>query len=403
MNNNNPIKTSKIRGAIGFAFILFGIVCLIDIGYISQSIVMALAFFFGLVSYWFIYPLLIGLGIYLLINRKKPFKLTLNATSVGIGLLIFALLILFTIVPYGSGDNSIHITNFNNLFIDSYLNAIPKFPATNYQRLDPLYASLGGGWFGHLFAGLLSLITYAGAIIIASLILVIAVILITHTYIADFFAYINKRRKAKATNVIDGQAVQNISNEAINEAPVKEIKHPTFNNVPLPDEDVGGPSVLEKANLYSNNDAPEVTDINEQVQPMGSLKSANLLGDDANAINDIPNLDKKEEKILPPYQLPSLDLLKDYDAGDIIAKNEESCKQNEEIINATFAALRIGAKVVGHTIGPRVTRYDVKIEASASIQAIPRYVSDISQRLGGVQARFEPIVAGKVTSGLEVP
>ncbi|MCQ2794684.1 MAG: DUF87 domain-containing protein [Bacilli bacterium] len=401
MENSNAIKSSKVKVAIGLAFILFGILALIDIGYIIQSIVMGLAAIFGIVAYWIIFPLLILTGLFLIINRNKPIKVKHNSIIIGLALLIFSLLILFTAVPNG---DKLQIGTFNPLFGENFMNAIPISRFTNYHRLDPLYTPLGGGWFGHLFAGLLSVITYAGTVASASIFLVIAIVILTHKYIKKFFVFIkNKRAVKKGEPVVEAEVHEpDIIEQAINQAP-RARKEEIFSNDVLPDEELKDPSVLEKANLYSNDDAPEMSDINEPTSMGGTLHSANLLDDDIGLANDIIEEPKKEEKILKPYQLPSFDLLKDYEVGDIIAKNEESCANNEIIINATFQALRIGAKVVGHTIGPRITRYDVQVDANASIQAIPRYVSDISQRLGGVQARFEPIVAGKVTSGLEVP
>ncbi|MCQ2787301.1 MAG: DUF87 domain-containing protein, partial [Bacilli bacterium] len=401
MENSNAIKSSKIKVAIGLAFILFGTLALIDIGYIIQSVVMGIAFIFGIVAYWIIFPLMILTGLYLIINRAKPLKIKHNPIVIGLALLVFSLLILFTAVPYG---DSLHISNFNQMFIDSYLKGIPISPFTNYHRLDPLYTPMGGGWFGHLFAGLLSVITYAGTIVSASLFLTIAVVILTHKQIKRFFVFIkNKKLAKKGEPVIEAEVHEpDIIEQAINQAP-RSRKEEVFSNNTLPDDEIKDPSVLEKANLYSNDDAPEMTEINEPTSMGGPLHSANLLDDDVDIADEVIDEPKKEEKILKPYQLPSFDLLKEYEVGDIIAKNEESCANNETIINATFQALRIGAKVVGHTIGPRITRYDVQVDANASIQAIPRYVSDISQRLGGVQARFEPIVAGKVTSGLEVP
>ena len=400
MENSNAVKTSKIKVAVGLAFILFGILALIDIGYIIQSIVMGLVFLFGLVTYWFIFPIMILTGLYLIINRNKTLKIKYNPIIIGLSLLIFSLLILFTAVPYGDG---LHVNNFNQLFINNYIKAIPVSRFTNYHRFNPLYAPLGGGWFGHLFAGLLSVITYAGTVVAGSLFLVIAVTIGGFDYIKKFVKFIkNKRLAKKSEKPIEEEANEpDIIEKAIESAPI-ERREETFSNDIIPDEEIKDPSILEKANLYSNNDAPEMTEVNEPTTMGGPLHAANVFDDDSSIMSDMPEV-KKEEKILPPYQLPSFDLLKEYEVGDIIAKNEESCANNETIINATFQALRIGAKVIGHTIGPRITRYDVQVDANASIQAIPRYVSDISQRLGGVQARFEPIVAGKVTSGLEVP
>lgn len=103
------------------------------------------------------------------------------------------------------------------------------------------------------------------------------------------------------------------------------------------------------------------------------------------------------------YIYPSIDLLDLHEGVDDASKNEASCEERTNIINGVFQSLRVGAQVVGHTVGPSVTRYDVQMNVGVSITIVPRYLDDISINLGGIPVRFEAIVAGKSTSGLEIP
>ena len=105
---------------------------------------------------------------------------------------------------------------------------------------------------------------------------------------------------------------------------------------------------------------------------------------------------------LPYYKAPSLNLLKVYPPDTASAQNEADCVQRTALINKTFQDLEVGARVISHTIGPSVTRYDVETDPSVSVTTIGRYIKDISVRLGGVATRFEEMVVGKVTSGLEI-
>jgi S-DNA-T family DNA segregation ATPase FtsK/SpoIIIE len=105
---------------------------------------------------------------------------------------------------------------------------------------------------------------------------------------------------------------------------------------------------------------------------------------------------------LPAYRFPPLTLLKVYPPDESAAQNEADTAERTEIINTTFANLHVGARVVSHTIGPSVTRYDVQTDPSVSVTTIGKYVQDISVRLGGVSTRFEEMVRGKSTSGLEI-
>ena len=102
------------------------------------------------------------------------------------------------------------------------------------------------------------------------------------------------------------------------------------------------------------------------------------------------------------YEYPPVDLLEDRDSSGTVDENIAVCDSRKEKINQIFSDLSIGASIVGYTIGPSVTRYDLQTEKSVSISGISKYIDDISVRLGGVGCRFVPIVQGKSTSGIEI-
>ena len=105
---------------------------------------------------------------------------------------------------------------------------------------------------------------------------------------------------------------------------------------------------------------------------------------------------------LPDYTFPGLDLLKTYSNDQNAEQIQADCQNTVNIINQTFANLGVGAQAVGFTVGPSVTRYDIQPDTGVSVSSIGRYMKDISMRLNGVSVRFEEVVRGKVTSGLEI-
>ena len=107
--------------------------------------------------------------------------------------------------------------------------------------------------------------------------------------------------------------------------------------------------------------------------------------------------------LIKDYIYPPLDLLDLHEEADDATKNEESCQQRTDIINSTFNDFNVGAQVVSHTVGPTVTRFDIKMNPGVSVNNVERLIQDISVILGGVPLRFEKIVAGKSTSGIEIP
>lgn len=106
----------------------------------------------------------------------------------------------------------------------------------------------------------------------------------------------------------------------------------------------------------------------------------------------------------PSYEFPPLDLLKEYPV-DPAAENQNKllCQQRMELINQTLDNFHAGAHAISYTIGPSVTRYDIQVDAGVTVSSINKYVTDISARLGGLNARYEEIILGKTTSGLEIP
>ena len=82
---------------------------------------------------------------------------------------------------------------------------------------------------------------------------------------------------------------------------------------------------------------------------------------------DYAHKPQPKANLVKNYIYPSLELLDLHEEADDATKNEGSCAERTEIINKTFESLRVGAQVVGHTVGPSVTRYDIQTNFDVSI------------------------------------
>lgn len=102
------------------------------------------------------------------------------------------------------------------------------------------------------------------------------------------------------------------------------------------------------------------------------------------------------------YVGPPLDLLSDKESEEEENINKERAEANTSIINQIFNDFEVGARVISYTIGPSITRYDIQTDANVSVTEVGKLLADVAVRLGGVQTRFEQVVTGKTTSGLEV-
>ncbi|MCQ2799434.1 MAG: DUF87 domain-containing protein [Bacilli bacterium] len=188
------------------------------------------------------------------------------------------------------------------------------------------------------------------------------------------------------------------------------------------EEQVESMPVVEEIEPLEESIESEIDDLLEEdmetFEPAPAPKVEPVVTPSSPAPQAAPNQAKSEEEILeetmrklhqeklsplPPYVMPSTELLNVYENDQDMDQIEAECNEVSRRINMTFQDLGVGAKVVDHTIGPSVTRYDVQPDPSVSVASIGKFMKDVSMRLGGVAVRFEEIVRGKSTAGIEIP
>ena len=101
------------------------------------------------------------------------------------------------------------------------------------------------------------------------------------------------------------------------------------------------------------------------------------------------------------WTLPSLDLLAAGDHGK--AGGPSEIQRNATIIEETLSHFGIAAKVVEATVGPVVTRYELKPAAGVKLSRIEALNDDLSLALAARTLRIEAPIPGKSVVGIEVP
>jgi S-DNA-T family DNA segregation ATPase FtsK/SpoIIIE len=101
-----------------------------------------------------------------------------------------------------------------------------------------------------------------------------------------------------------------------------------------------------------------------------------------------------------PWQLPSLDLLEE---GSASRSGKDEVMRNTRVIEETLAHFNITAKVVEVSVGPVVTRYELKPAAGVKLSRIEALDSDLALALAARTLRIEAPVPGKSVVGIEVP
>ena len=101
------------------------------------------------------------------------------------------------------------------------------------------------------------------------------------------------------------------------------------------------------------------------------------------------------------YKLPPISLL------DIPPRNEGSddqwLEEQRELLESTLQNFNVQAKVVGATMGPTVTRFEVQPSPGVKVNKITNLSDDIKLSLAARDIRMEAPIPGKNAIGIEVP
>lgn len=120
----------------------------------------------------------------------------------------------------------------------------------------------------------------------------------------------------------------------------------------------------------------------------------------AKLVQDFGEFDPTLE--LSNYQLPSIELLKEYASGGITI-NQAELEENKNRIVETLKNYKIDIAQIKATVGPTVTLYEIVPEAGIRISKIKSLEDDIALSLSALGIRIIAPIPGKGTIGIEVP
>lgn len=155
------------------------------------------------------------------------------------------------------------------------------------------------------------------------------------------------------------------------------------------------------ANTPINNTPREPEPVARPIQQETRVQRAEPVIQEENNYSNKVEI-KKKKQYSGPYVYPSADLLEVRDSSKFLGSNTLENERRKAIMNQVFADFGIGAQITSYTIGPSVTRFDLQMDKNVSVNAVNKYIDDLSIRLGGLDCRFVPIVQGKSTSGIEI-
>ena len=446
------IERSTIISMAGIGLSLLSLVIIFSQNTVFSFLTTIIVRPFGFIGFWILLPFLFILGLYMLLKQKLV-KFKIGLSLWGVLIVIFALLILTscwaeqTLVPGGE-------LNFGSMS-PTYVEALVELGDNPYNT------AYGGGLVGYFLAAILySAITKIGAQIVCWLLIVVGVCLILHNQIKTIYLkikgrkgstkgdrnnlalaqeedfYANSMEEMKEEEVTTSVPQPQTSATPVAPAPsenLNDLAMRNFNNThslkkvqfsfgeDIEDEyaevpqfsssdSFGSPSFTESDTSFEEpslevDETPEeyVPETNEVPSYQEEIPEDTPVEEEAPV--EVDKLHKPQPKANPikNYVYPPLDLLDYHEGGDDAEKNALATQSTIDKINLIYQQLGVGAQVVGYTVGPSVTLYDVQPNSNVSVNYVQRFTDDISMRLDGVSMRFEKIVAGKSTCGLEVP
>lgn len=110
----------------------------------------------------------------------------------------------------------------------------------------------------------------------------------------------------------------------------------------------------------------------------------------------------EEPEPLKPYEFPSIGLLQEPVKFETSAIDDWVLEQ-AEALNETLEAFNVEAQVVGWTIGPAITQFELQLGRGVKVNKITNLADDLKLSLAAKDIRIEAPIPGKSTVGVEVP
>ena len=439
-----PINPKLENLVKAFTLILIAVISALTVGKVIRTFTFVSIYLFG-IAYYLIVLLIFVLGAFRLFTGKK-LKISRPTLVIGLILLflsIFAFACIAT-VPYEKGFDSLltqYNTDLGSYYKSTFLNLFDK---ATYWKHGILGIVIGANLKNKLVVIVIGVVLALLALTLIAMPLIVRLIRkekkpqpveekkeepeikpiepenneqfdIKPGFESDHTPFINENSGFDRPNIsLDESFDRNYSHKDYNEfAPLtfpgtkKEVA-PTPTPViiqPSIDDVEAEPVVEEEAEVNLIETRPAEEKPASQVQINEELVTMQPVFADTESTKPtpvpVPEPPKKRPKI--KWVPPSSDMLMVYETDEAKELNETVALQRVEAINQILANFKIGAKCGGFTVGPSITRYNIEYEPNVSVKQIERVVDDIAVRLGGVSARFTPIVFGSPYSGLEIP
>lgn len=186
-----------------------------------------------------------------------------------------------------------------------------------------------------------------------------------------------------------------VEEELIEEAPVVVIEQA---------ETFIESTATEDEELLFVSDTVEITEkevlITEEQSAMRNKVQVQVHSQEA--LPTMESISDIEERELRQYQMPPLELLNPPVAFTDNVVDDWVLEQ-AELLNETLDAFGVDAQVIGWTIGPAVTQFELQLGRGVKVNKITNLSDDLKLALAAKDIRIEAPIPGKSSVGVEIP
>ena len=355
-------------------FIFLVIIAAMQLGVIGDHLNYVFMYVFGNLNGIIYLTCILLLG-YIVI--KADFPKFNGPKAVGLYLLFIGLTLFISATPSLTGIK----------VIQSYFNQVPL------NR---------GGLLGAVLYGFLSaLFDYMGAIIAAVFIVVTGIILLGSKFYFEHKKEIQKRAKNNFNKTKD--SLKQHSNYFGNFFKKKQNKTTFFDDTIFEDDETPTTIFEEIAKedvtlpqAFTFNDEHQEIEIVDKHPPIPSVDEE-LVQNDQSQIEE-PVIEHTNKN----YHLPPLSLLHNV-VNKKQGENKNHAVESAERLTAVLNEFGVHASINNISIGPSITKYELKLETGTRVNKIMSLQDDIKLALAAKDIRIEAPIPGKPAVGVEIP
>ena len=186
-----------------------------------------------------------------------------------------------------------------------------------------------------------------------------------------------------------------------------------FETIKTPNKTTFDDGEMPQKITVTETSAPEIN-LNPTTTPTPKTDNIEFKVEVAKTMDVLDETDQKSQELidkhglydhkldLAKFQMPTIDLLRDY-GNEEISINRDELEENKNKIVGLLKNFNVGIAEIKATVGPTVTLYEIVPEAGIRVASIKKLQDDIALNLSALGIRIIAPMPGKGTIGIEVP